>query len=350
MQNRILTILLCIFSFGASTIFAEPIKRVFILASYEKEHVCGYPQEIGIVSGLSKEGWFKGLNLEIGQYYMDTKRTNNTPDLMKQEARAAIKKIDAFKPDVLLTIDDNAFREVGLAYVGRTDIAVVFSGLNGQPEAYNKKIPIMENRLFPGKNVTGVYEKLYVKRSLEVMQRAVTEVNGTKFIGITDYSPTGNAITRQFAIELKSLPAGVVWELKRVRDWQGYTQLIRQINKDNRVKAIYPVALTLKTDKNEVYTALEIFKWTTENSNKPEMALNYFFSKIGLFGGAAVDFKSMGFLAGKKAGKILNGTKPGTLPIEDAPDYAIVFNLKRARALGIEIPFPLLTAADNLYK
>jgi len=35
----------------------------------------------------------------------------------------------------------------------------------------------------------------------------------------------------------------------------------------------------------------------------------------------------MGKLAGQKDAKILSGTKAGDLPIEDAPDYAIVINL-----------------------
>jgi hypothetical protein len=35
----------------------------------------------------------------------------------------------------------------------------------------------------------------------------------------------------------------------------------------------------------------------------------------------------MGKLAGQKDAKILSGTKAGDLPIEDAPDYTIVFNL-----------------------
>ncbi|MCP4629768.1 MAG: hypothetical protein GY850_40615 [bacterium] len=78
--------------------------------------------------------------------------------------------------------------------------------------------------------------------------------------------------------------------------------------------------------------------------------LNCFFSEIGLFGGAAVDFKAMGIAAGRKAGKILSGEKAGDLPIDDAPEYAIVLNIKRARQLGIDIPPPLLTAADYVYK
>ena len=34
------------------------------------------------------------------------------------------------------------------------------------------------------------------------------------------------------------------------------------------------------------------------------------------------------------------------VPVEDAEDYAIVFNLDRATALGIDIPKPLLTALN----
>jgi ABC-type uncharacterized transport system substrate-binding protein len=80
------------------------------------------------------------------------------------------------------------------------------------------------------------------------------------------------------------------------------------------------------------------------------MSLNYFFSKLGLYGGAAVDFTSMGRMAGEKVARILNGEKAGSLPIEDARDYAIVFNQRRARQLNIAIPTPLLTAADHVYR
>ena len=185
---------------------------------------------------------------------------------------------------------------------------------------------------------------------MRVMESAVPDLAGAKIVGITDFSPTGNAITKQFELELSGRQGNIEWELKRVKNWQEYKDLVVRLNNDDSVKAIYPVALTLKVSETVTYTAPEIFKWTIENSNKPEMALNYFFSKIGLFGGAAVDFKSMGFSAGKKAGKILNGEKAGDLPIEDAPEYAIVLNVKRAKQLGIEIPVPLLTAADYVYK
>lgn len=336
-------------SFLATPLFAMN-KKVFIIASYEENHICGGPQEEGVVKGLNKEGLFEGENLDIKRFYMDTKRTNATLQAMQKVAGAIIEKIISEKPDVIVTLDDNAFREVGLRFAGKKNISVVFSGLNGLPEIYNEKKHFMNSLEKPGSNITGIYEKLYIVRSIKVMGSALKNLDGNKIIGITDYSPTGNALTKQFEIELKKKPENIEWELIRVKNWDEYKSAIFRINGESDVKAVYPVALSLKVSDTQTFTAPEIFKWTIENCKKPEMALNYFFSKIGLFGGAAVDFKQMGFATGKYAGKILNGESAGDLPIIDAPDYAIVFNLKRAKQLNIQIPAYLLTAADFVYK
>lgn len=351
MKNITVPVLFCLTLFLFTTgAVAQEVKRVYIAASYEKNHICGGPQEEGVIKGFNKTGWFEGMNLEIKRYYMDTKRKNTTPQAMKNEADIVLDQIKEFKPEILVLLDDNAIRELALPLAGDKNLSVVFSGMNGQPENYNAKKHFMETREKPGGNITGVYEKLYVARSIKVMQSAIPALKGKKIVGITDYSPTGNAITAQFEIELKNKPESNNWELRRVRDWQEYTGLIKELNTNDKIGAIYPVALRLKVSDTVIYTAPEIFKWTIKNGRKPEMALNYFFAKVGLFGGAAVDFKAMGFLAGKKAGQILNGEKAGNLSIEDAPDYAIVFNLKRAKELGIVIPPPLLTAADHVYK
>jgi len=328
---------------------SKPTKRIYIVQSYEKGHVCGEPQAEGILNALADGGWVLDRNLAVQVHYMDTYRANAEPEAMHQQGVLALGEIAEFKPDIVFALDDAAVKEVMMPLVGRRDIAVVFSGMNGQPEMYNAQRKYMDSWAHPGNNVTGVYEKLYAAQSLKVMAQAVPQLHGAKAVMITDHSPTGNGLTKQFEIELKDVTE-VKWEVRRVRDWTEYTRAIEALNNDDEVKAIYPVALTLPVTGGGRYAAAQIYDWTLAHSRKPEMAINYFFARMGLFGGAVVNFSAMGRLAGQKGVKILDGAAPGELPIEDAPDYAIVFNLKRARDLGIEISPRVLAAASAVYK
>lgn len=343
-------LLLCL-GLASTALAQEQAARVMVVHSYDQHHICGAPQANGVIEAMAANGWRQGQNLVVDSFYMDTKKTYTTPEAIRERASLALSAIRKFAPDVVVVLDDNAIREVMLPLVGRDDLSLVFSGMNGQPDDYHRRTPFMESLSLPGRNVTGVYEKLYVHKSIVVMDAALRELpHGERVVGITDFSPTGNAITRQFEIELEKNNAPLQWELHRVRDFEEYKALIARLNDDDSVKAIYPAALRLKTADGTTYTAGDIFAWTTAHSRKPEMALNYYFAEIGLFGGAAVDFTAMGRMAGEKTAQILAGTPASRIPIEDAPDYAIVFNLKRAGQLGINIPEPLLTAADHVYR
>ena len=328
---------------------SQASKRIYIVESYEKGHVCGEPQAEGILQALAAGGWTVGRNLTVKQYWMDTYRTNATPEAMQQQGQLALAEIAEFKPDIVFVLDDAAVRQVMLPLIGRSDLSVVFSGMNGQPEMYDGVKKYLESRAHPGSNVTGVYEKLYAAQSLKVMAQAVPDVRDGKVVMITDYSPTGNGLTKQFELELKDV-TDIKWEVRRAKDWAEYTDLIETLNNDPAVKAIYPVALTLPVSEGQRYAAAQIYDWTLAHSRKPEMAINYFFARMGLFGGAVVNFGAMGRVAGEKGVKILSGTKAGDLPIEDAPDYAIVFNIKRAKDLGLVIPPRLLAAAHAIYR
>ncbi|WP_320172337.1 ABC transporter substrate binding protein [Maridesulfovibrio sp.] len=343
-----LTVCLVLLAFCSLVSAADKEKKtVFIVHSYSMKNICGAPQHQGVVEALREKGFTEGDNLVIHASAMDTKRTNNTPELILKEADRVLKEINTVKPDIVVVLDDNAFRTVGLELVD-TDVDVVFSGMNGQPEDYDRTRKWLNSRNKPGHNITGVYEKLLVSDAFRVQKMILPNLE--KILMVSDNSPTGTAVRKQFLMEAPGNSSGIEFYLRIARSWEEYMEIIKEADEDPQTGTIYSAATTLQDKDGRTHTTEEIIKWTVANSRTPGIPLNYSFVRLGMLGGAGVDFIAMGRQAGGMAARILKGTPAGDIPLEDAKRYALVFNLKRARELGLTIPNDMLMAADAVYK
>lgn len=83
-------------------------------------------------------------------------------------------------------------------------------------------------------------------------------------------------------------------------------------------------------------------------SGRPICGVYPEFARAGCLMSYSVDLEHGFRLSGIQVAKILRGTKPGDLPIEQADKFSLVVNLKAAKALGVTVPDKLVTIADEL--
>jgi putative tryptophan/tyrosine transport system substrate-binding protein len=82
----------------------------------------------------------------------------------------------------------------------------------------------------------------------------------------------------------------------------------------------------------------------------PDMQVMREYVDAGALMAYAPDVPAMFRRAADYVDKILNGTKPADLPIEEPTKYVLIVNLKTAKALGVTIPESILLRADEVIR
>ena len=109
---------------------------------------------------------------EIKQFNMDTKR-NKDPEYKKKAGLEAKQLIDSWKPDIVITADDNAAKYVIQAHYKDSTIPFIFCGVNWTADEYG----------FPYSNVTGMVEVAPIYPLLEKVKELIPGAKKAIYIG-----------------------------------------------------------------------------------------------------------------------------------------------------------------------
>jgi putative tryptophan/tyrosine transport system substrate-binding protein len=275
--------------------------------------------------GLRDLGWIEGKNISIEYRYADG-RSDHLPDLAADLVRLKVDIIVASSGTDALAAK-NATREIPI---------VVASG--GDPVA----IGLVESLARPGGNITGLSQiapELAGKR-LELLKEVVPKLSR---VGVL-WNPQGRTSTLSWKeIQLPARELGVQLHSLEVRSPNDFDGAFKDTTRAGAgALAIMPDPLFVAN-----------LKRIAERAAKSRLPSIHHLSEFAESGGLVAygpDRSDMFRRAATYVDKILKGTKPADLPVEQPTKFELVINLKTAKQIGLTIPQRVLTRADKVIK
>jgi len=291
--------------------------KVLLVHSYHK----GYSWVDGITTGVQKG--LEGSEAQLEIFYMDTKR-KTSEEWKKEAGQMAKKKVDDFKPDVVITADDNAQEYFARDYTGKDSPQIVFCGVNAEASAYG----------FPASNVTGILERPFFIECLNLLKAIDRSIKTISVI--SDDGPTSTAMYDYMKNLAAKSPVKVVSfdQPSTFDQWQG---LIKKYQDSVDAIAVISYHTVKKVAGGESMDPEEVIAWTRANNQKPTTTIVDFAVEDGVLCGVVESSEEHGLAAAQIARQILEGKKASDFPVKTAKKGTVMLNTGTAEKLGMEI-------------
>jgi putative tryptophan/tyrosine transport system substrate-binding protein len=191
----------------------------------------------------------------------------------------------------------------------------------------------------PGGNITGVSIQAtdLAGKRLELLRQLVPDLSRVAVLTDVGY------------------PAAIV-ETSEVRDAARKLGLDVVTFEFRRADEIAPAFAALKDRAQAVYLPSDPVLFSihgrisalARDARMPLIAVVRDYVDAGALMSYGPDYPDQFRHAAEYVDKILRGTKPSDLPVEQPTKFALVINLKAAKALGLTVPTPLLATADEV--
>ena len=319
---------LSVIALGAGKPAAKPIslkgKKILLVHSYHP----GYPWVASISEGVRRA--LRGTGVQLDILYMDTKR--KTSDAWMHEAgQMAAGKMASYKPNVVITCDDNAQQYFVRKYVGgRTPF--VFTGVDADPSKYG----------FPASNVTGIIERPQLRASLELARR----LRPIKRIAVLSCNDSTSIAALGF-MKQDPIDAKVV-EWKLAKDYNDWKQAVLRYNKTVDAIVVRSYQAVVDPSTGGKMNPATVALWTAHNAKVPTIAFHDFEIKDGMLVGVVKSGIEYGEKPTSYALKIMRGTPVRDLPIIRANIGTKMINRSTAQRLGIKLTSRTLQGVQAL--
>jgi putative tryptophan/tyrosine transport system substrate-binding protein len=314
-------------AFAPLAAWAEPpqrTRRLGMLMSTRENDPVAQTRVAAFREGLKQLGWSEGQNLQIEWRW-------SGGDITATRRYAA--ELVQLAPDVILGNGTPA--AVALKQATST-IPIVFTVVN-DPVSQG----IIPNMAHPGGNITGFsfLEYSMVGKSLETLKRIAPLTTNVAIMFNPETYPyyeihlkSFEAVAKRLSLDLSAAPV------------KGMTEIDAAVAKLGQQAGsallVTPDPFTL-VHRDAVIRAAAQYRVPASYSyrqNVEEGGLTSYGADAG-----DIFFRSAGYID-----RILKGTAPGDLPAQAPVKFETAFNLKTAKALGLEIPPDLLAIADTV--
>jgi putative tryptophan/tyrosine transport system substrate-binding protein len=296
---------------------------------------------IGLLAWWPCDMPYTGESSEFGPFMRGLRELGYTLSNLSVECRSASKHdsdlaaaaadLVQLPVDVIVTSSQPAAHAAHKA----THAIPIVTILSGDPVAAGLASSLAK----PGGNLTGVtyYANELAAKRLELLREAVPELATVGVLAnpVVSYLPF-EADTKDAAHRL-----GISVKIQQVSDPDELEAAFSRMEAEG-AQAVFVLPDLMLASQSSRIAALAI------EHRLPTMAWGPWFVEDGCLMAYSARYREMQHRLAFYVDRILKGSKPGDLPIEQPTKFELSINLKTANALGIDLPQTILVMADEV--
>jgi putative ABC transport system substrate-binding protein len=301
-----------------------PIRRRIIVLIGTPNDAEAKTRVASLNHGLEGLGWVLGRNIQIDYRFADAAAGN------VEQVRAFAKEAVATRPDLIVAHSNPVLRAL---YTETPSQPIVFLNVS-DPVGEG----FVQNLAHPGSNTTGFtnFEPEIGSKWLQILKESAPALKRVGFVLHPETSAHAEflqtAQTASTILNMNVTPLGV-------HDAQEIDRTITEFGSTTSgglIVAPHPIL------RGKLIPGL------TARYGLPAIYPFKFYALDGGLVTYGIDQLDQWARAATYVDRILRGTRPADLPVQQPTKYELVINLKTAKALGLDIPPSLLARADEV--